>query len=177
MIKLVLIGGLCAIYGVRFRPAVITRIFKTGLVNSSVLVLELMGFMFALYAIWIIQIDSTILGLIGLIIYTLGIIFTSTARLQLGSNYMPAFSANTPDSLEANGLFAVVRNPIYLGMFLAIFGFVIIFDYRIALFTPVLFLVFKNMIKKEEKLLSSSYPAEWKNYEEKTRYRLIPLIW
>jgi protein-S-isoprenylcysteine O-methyltransferase Ste14 len=177
MIKFVLIVGLFLIYGIRFRPTVVIRIFKEGLTNFFVLMIEVFAFVFALYVIIAMNITISTLSQIGVVVYALGVGITSIARLQLGFNYMPAFSASAPRKLVRTGLFKMVRNPVYLGMFVGICGFGLVVDYRLLWLSPVLFLLYKHMISKEEKILFGNHPSAWQGYIEETKFKLIPLVW
>ncbi len=78
--------------------------------------------------------------------------------------------------LITHGPYACVRHPMYLGVFLAAIGGLLIFQtWAMMIFTPMSFVVIKRA-EHEEKLLESEFGEKWRQYSLKTPMWL-PRIW
>jgi protein-S-isoprenylcysteine O-methyltransferase Ste14 len=62
---------------------------------------------------------------IGWLLFFGGLVFTLVAQAQMGASWRVGID-DRPTELVTGGLFAVSRNPIFLGMFLTLFGVVLI---------------------------------------------------
>lgn len=102
----------------------------------------------------------------GLILMPIGLIFLVVARLQLGR----AFSVQAKATqLVTSGLYARIRNPIYIFGSLALAGVILWFN------RPLLLLVFLLIVpmqiwraSKETKVLRERFGAAYDEYRKKT---------
>lgn len=104
-----------------------------------------------------------------------GLIICLIAVLQLNTNLSPFPSPKTKSSLISNGLYGIVRHPIYSGIILAALGYGVFSGsvWRIGI-GCALWLLFIFKSKFEEQLLAEKFP-EYHNYKKKT-WRLFPGI-
>lgn len=177
MIKAILISGIVILYTSRFRPSVLKRIGTSGKKDVKLIGIELLTLIAAGLQLYFTEIEFNPLTYAGLTIFLTGLFIATTARLQLKKNYMPAFSSGLPNAMITNGMYKVVRHPIYLGMILYVTGFELVLEPMLAMAGLVAILIFAHEIKKEEALLSQSKREEWELFAERTKYRLIPFVW
>ncbi len=81
-----------------------------------------------------------------------------------------------PIEFKAEGPFAIVRHPIYLGWVLMVFATPVMTTSRL-LFAVVSTLYLIAAIPFEERSLLEAFPEKYGAYQKQMRWRLIPLIW
>jgi len=81
-----------------------------------------------------------------------------------------------PIEFKADGPFAIVRHPIYLGWVLMVFATPVMTTSRL-LFAVVSTLYLLAAIPFEERSLLEAFPEKYGAYQKQMRWRLIPLIW
>jgi len=76
-----------------------------------------------------------------------------------------------PDKLVTEGIYRLIRNPMYLGMLLILSGFPLIIDTIIGFVCPVIFfsLMDRIVIPREEKVVESVFGETYREYKSKTR--------
>ena len=81
-----------------------------------------------------------------------------------------------PIEFKADGPFAIVRHPIYLGWVLTVFATPVMTTSRLLFaVTSTLYLI--AAIPFEERSLLEAFPDKYGAYQKQMRWRLIPLIW
>ena len=81
-----------------------------------------------------------------------------------------------PIEFKADGPFAIVRHPIYLGWVLMVFATPVMTTSQLLFaVTSTLYLI--AAIPFEERSLLEAFPEEYGAYQKQMRWRLIPLIW
>ena len=81
-----------------------------------------------------------------------------------------------PIEFKADGPFAIVRHPIYLGWVLMVFATPVMTTSRLLFaVTSTLYLI--AAIPLEERSLLEAFPEKYSAYQKQMRWRLIPLIW
>jgi protein-S-isoprenylcysteine O-methyltransferase Ste14 len=81
-----------------------------------------------------------------------------------------------PIEFKADGPFAIVRHPIYLGWVLMVFATPVMTTSRLLFaVTSTLYLI--AAIPFEERSLLEAFPDKYGAYQKQMRWRLIPLIW
>ena len=81
-----------------------------------------------------------------------------------------------PIEFKADGPFAIVRHPIYLGWVLMVLATPVMTTSRLLFaVTSTLYLI--AAIPFEERSLLEAFPEEYGAYQKQMRWRLIPLIW
>jgi len=81
-----------------------------------------------------------------------------------------------PIEFKADGPFALVRHPIYLGWVLMVFATPVMTTSRL-LFAVVSTLYLIAAIPFEERSLLEAFPEKYGAYQKQMRWRLIPFVW
>jgi protein-S-isoprenylcysteine O-methyltransferase Ste14 len=81
-----------------------------------------------------------------------------------------------PIEFKADGPFAIVRHPIYLGWVLMVFATPVMTSSRL-LFAVVSTLYLIAAIPFEERSLVEAFPEKYRAYQQQMRWRLIPFVW
>ncbi|MEE9438126.1 MAG: isoprenylcysteine carboxylmethyltransferase family protein [Saprospiraceae bacterium] len=97
---------------------------------------------------------------IGMVISILGLLVCIIALLQLNKNLSPFPTPKENGHLITNGLYSIVRHPIYLGLVLLFVGYSIYFDDFLRLgFSILLIILFEYKSSYEESLLIEKFEA------------------
>lgn len=104
----------------------------------------------------------------GVLLYFPGMGFTLWGRLALGNNYFVStgFGAQlfADHQLVTSGPFAIVRHPMYTGIFLAALGSLLIYP----TWTTLLFVFFAPLTsvraRREERALAIEFGEQWREY-------------
>jgi protein-S-isoprenylcysteine O-methyltransferase Ste14 len=120
-------------------------------------------------------VESPVLEVVGSVLFLSGLGLAVWARIYLGRNWgMPMTQKNEPE-LVTSGPYRYVRHPIYSGLLLAVLGTGLAIQlYFLAAFV-VLAIYFIYSATVEEKLLVTSFPAQYPSYKTKTKM-LIPFV-
>lgn len=111
----------------------------------------------------------------GTIIIIAGIIGYVLSHFYLRSNWSIFASIKEGHRLITNGPYRLVRHPMYSSMVLVIFGSgLLVANYLMLVFTPLMFFIYYIRAKAEEKLLKDEFP-EYAIYSKKTKM-IIPGI-
>ncbi|PYM00341.1 MAG: isoprenylcysteine carboxyl methyltransferase, partial [Verrucomicrobia bacterium] len=89
------------------------------------------------------------------------------------------FVALQPDHrLKTDGFYRFVRYPSYLGALLAMAGWALVFRSIIGLLlTAAMCVPIIARIRAEEEFLVSEFGEQYRSYQQRTRWRLFPLIY
>lgn len=119
---------------------------------------------------------TDLVGTIGLSISLTGAIIACTSRYPLGKNWSLSVQEKEDHRLVQNGIYKLVRHPIYTGLLFLFLGNVIIVgDYRGIIAILIVFISFWFKLKKEEKLLSETFGLRYIEYKKRTK-ALIPYL-
>jgi len=119
---------------------------------------------------------TDLVGIIGLSISVIGAIIACTSRYSLGKNWSLSVQRKENHQFIQTGIYKIVRHPIYTGLLLLFIGnAIIVGDYRAILAVLIVFISFWLKLKKEEKLLTETFGAEYKEYKNRTK-ALIPYL-
>lgn len=116
-----------------------------------------------------------LLNLAGVICAAGGVGFSVWARMHLGSNWgMPMTEKEKPE-LVTSGPYAYIRNPIYTGILLVLFGSALVdWWWAVVLMWSGAYYVYAS--RKEEQLMFKRFPNVYPAYHAHT-WRLIPWVW
>jgi protein-S-isoprenylcysteine O-methyltransferase Ste14 len=115
---------------------------------------------------WLLQYPLSLLGLLpigaGVVIDLMSI----RTFLELGGG-TPAY-VRPPKKLVTTGLYGYVRNPTYVGIFLASIGFAFVFDASLVLIIGVVFMVILHyrVVLPEERRLEQRFGDEYAEYKK-----------
>ena len=119
---------------------------------------------------------TNLVGTIGLSISIIGAIIACTSRYLLGNNWSLSVQRKEQHQLIQNGIYKIVRHPIYTGLLLLFIGnAIIVGDYRAIIAVLIVFISLCLKLKKEEKLLAEVFGTEYTEYKNQTK-ALIPYL-
>jgi protein-S-isoprenylcysteine O-methyltransferase Ste14 len=116
------------------------------------------------------------LGTIGVLVMSAGTVVAVLAVVGLGPalTAVPAPVAGAP--LRTDGLYGVVRHPIYLGLLLIAAGFSLATTPWGLLVTALLAVVLDLKRRVEERWLDATYP-QYAAYRAAVPHALVPYVW
>jgi protein-S-isoprenylcysteine O-methyltransferase Ste14 len=115
--------------------------------------------------------------ILGLVLAVGGLAFSVWARVHLGSNWSPMAMMKKGQALVTSGPYALVRNPIYLGITVAMVGTGLVFGgYRVIISVACVILFSWVRIREEERLLSAQFGEEFVQYKRRVRAFIPGLI-
>ena len=115
-------------------------------------------------------------GTIGLLLCVTGAFIACWARYKLGKNWSLSIQKKENHELIKNGIYTIVRHPIYTGLLILFIGnTLIVGDYRGILAVIIVFISFWFKLIKEEKLLTETFGNQYLAYKKRTK-ALIPFV-
>jgi protein-S-isoprenylcysteine O-methyltransferase Ste14 len=121
------------------------------------------------------SVHSLVLGVIGAVVFTLGIALAIWARVHLGRNWgMPTTQKAEPE-LVTSGPYRFVRHPIYSGILAGVVGTALATNLIGLIIVAVLGAYFYYSASVEEKNLTATFPTEYPAYRARTKM-LIPFV-
>ncbi len=103
---------------------------------------------------------------LGLGLIILGVRLVSLARREFAAFHQPTDPGQATSKIITTGVFAVSRNPLYLGAVLVILGLALAFNllWAILMLLPSLVLSHYVLILPEERYLNAKFGEEYKAY-------------
>ncbi len=125
--------------------------------------------------VWTIDGETT--RWVGVTVYALGGVLRLWPVFVLGNRFSGLVAIQTGHKLETRGIYAVVRNPSYVGMLMNMLGWGLAFRAWTGVAIALLMLIpLIARIRAEERLLHSHFGAEYDAYCART-WRLVPGIY
>ncbi|MEO6902346.1 MAG: isoprenylcysteine carboxylmethyltransferase family protein [Bacteroidia bacterium] len=119
---------------------------------------------------------TNLVGIVGLLLCVLGAFIACWSRYILGKNWSLAVQQKVNHELIQNGMYKIIRHPIYTGILLLFIGnTLIVGDYRGIIAVLLIFISFWFKLHKEEKLLNDTFGNQFIAYKNRTK-ALIPFI-
>ena len=119
---------------------------------------------------------SNLVGTIGLSISVIGAIIACISRYILGKNWSLSVQKKENHQLIQDGVYKIVRHPIYTGLLLLFIGnAIIVGDYRAIIAVLIVFVSLWFKLKKEEILLTETFGMKYTEYKNQTK-ALIPYL-
>ncbi len=114
---------------------------------------------------------------LGVLLYTAGGIVRLAPVFVLGRRFSGLVAIQHEHRLVTGGLYGVIRHPSYLGLFVLVLGWGLVFRSGVGVVIAVLSLgVLLARIQAEERLLSETFGAEYDAYRART-WRLVPYVY
>lgn len=114
--------------------------------------------------------DRVILKWLGGLLLGFSLIWVMIAQHQMKSSWRIGIDEDNPGALIVTGLFKISRNPIFLGLLMALIGLFLITPNVFTSFILVAsFIGFQIQIRLEEEFLQKYYGADYKVYKSKVR--------
>jgi|MudIll2142460700_1097286.scaffolds.fasta_scaffold136017_2 protein-S-isoprenylcysteine O-methyltransferase Ste14 len=113
--------------------------------------------------------------ILGALLSFSGLAFALWGRLALGSMYFISTNLGAQTfaghRLVTSGPYAIVRHPMYLGIFVAAFGSLMLYQTWTTVFLIVIALIVVRRALREEEVLAKTFGAEWLEYR-----RRVPML-
>lgn len=117
------------------------------------------------YASPIVWLDVFWVKILGLALMAFALVWTARAQMQMGKSWRIGIDAENKTELVEKGLFAVSRNPIFLGMRLALWGFFLTLPSAVALAAVVLAdLLMQLQVRLEEEFLRGEHGERYTEF-------------
>ena len=177
-IKCIIVGlGIILIYArvfKNFNDARDQKNNKKKEVKSIVETFSMSSFFIIVWLVVILKIgrfnyQNIVLDIIFLIVYVIGIVFNLLGRYYLGHNWGNNVVIYNDHTLVNNGVYKVVRHPLYASIIWMIYAVGILFqNYLVIILNTIVFIPFMYYrAKQEEKELVKVF-KEYKNYRKNT---------
>jgi protein-S-isoprenylcysteine O-methyltransferase Ste14 len=124
---------------------------------------------------------SHLLNIAGLIVYAAGCIFMLWARRTLGKMWGISTSQQVrlldDHQIIQSGPYAFVRNPMYFGWDVAMFGLILLYPVWLVLLMFLFsILAFIGRARREDAALAGRFGEAWTEYKKRTKF-LVPFIY
>lgn len=108
---------------------------------------------------------------IGIIILALGLSMTFFSFYFFKKNKTPIIPGQKPTFVVAEGPYQFTRNPMYLGVTIALLGAAIFFGNALSFLSPLIFFFMMNyyFVPFEEKLMENIFGEKYLQYKKKVR--------
>ena len=118
---------------------------------------------------WIADLDTPVRVGMGLVIALAGLVTTSAGRRALvksGTNVNPSQPTTT---LVTDGVYGHTRNPLYVGVSVALCGIALIFDldWMLLLIIPSCIFLHFAVVKREERYLEQKFGDVYRRYKSR----------
>jgi protein-S-isoprenylcysteine O-methyltransferase Ste14 len=115
-------------------------------------------------------IDSSIIAWIGVGLCCTGVLVLILSLVSFGTSFRVGIDVDQPDALVTTGIFALSRNPIYVGFALVLIGQFVVFPNWV----PLVYGVggawlFHRQVLREEHFLRHHYGHEYQQYCRRVR--------
>jgi protein-S-isoprenylcysteine O-methyltransferase Ste14 len=115
-------------------------------------------------------IDSSIIAWIGVGLCFTGVLVLILSLVSFGTSFRVGIDVDQPDALVTTGIFAISRNPIYVGFALVLIGQFLVFPNWVPLVYVVAgVLLFHRQVLREEHFLRQHYGHEYEEYCRRVR--------
>jgi protein-S-isoprenylcysteine O-methyltransferase Ste14 len=123
-------------------------------------------------------IDGNTVRYLGLIITAIGGFVRVATIFELGHRFSIFVALQPHHRLKTDGFYRFVRHPSYLGALLTMAGWSFVFRSIIGLLlTAAMCVPIIARIRAEEQFLVSEFGKEYRAYQQRTRWRLLPFIY
>lgn len=120
---------------------------------------------FYVFAAPITWLESLVIQIFGLVLMASGLIWTATAQMQMGRSWRIGIDTENKTKLVEKGLFGVSRNPIFLGMRIALLGFFLVMPNAVTLVAVALAdTLMQIQVKLEEEFLTGVHGEIYKEF-------------
>lgn len=114
--------------------------------------------------------SSSVMAWIGVGLCYLGLSVLFASLVSFGKSFRVGIDVDQPDKLVTTGIFAVSRNPIYVGFAFVLVGQFLVFPNWVPLIYLVAgFLLFHRQVLREESFMRQHYSQEYVEYCRRVR--------
>jgi protein-S-isoprenylcysteine O-methyltransferase Ste14 len=113
---------------------------------------------------------SNVVAWIGVGLCFIGLLVLSASLVSFGRSFRVGIDVDQPDKLVTTGIFAVSRNPIYVGFALMLVGQFLVFPNWVPLaYLAAGLLLFHRQVLREESFMRQHYSHEYEEYCRRVR--------
>ncbi|MGB7203145.1 MAG: isoprenylcysteine carboxylmethyltransferase family protein [Pyrinomonadaceae bacterium] len=124
-------------------------------------------YQFATPIVWL---DNTIVQVAGLALMFFALMWTATAQMQMGKSWRIGIDTENKTELVEKGLFKISRNPIFLGMRVALLGFFLALPNAFTLAAVALAEILMQMqVRLEEEFLTGVHGDKYREFCSRVR--------
>jgi protein-S-isoprenylcysteine O-methyltransferase Ste14 len=107
---------------------------------------------------------------VGIVALCVAIVWVAVAQAQMGRSWRIGIDRDNPTALVQSGVFAVSRNPIFLGMRVMLLGLFVVIPSALTLLTWILGDVLMQIqVRLEEEFLTGVHGQTYGDYKSKVR--------
>jgi protein-S-isoprenylcysteine O-methyltransferase Ste14 len=124
-------------------------------------------YQFATPIVWL---ESSVVQSIGLVLMGIAFLWTATAQMQMGKSWRVGIDTENKTELIEKGLFRVSRNPIFLGMRIALVGFFLALPNAFTLVAVALAdVLMQFQVRLEEEFLTNVHGDKYREFCNRVR--------
>jgi protein-S-isoprenylcysteine O-methyltransferase Ste14 len=113
---------------------------------------------------------------VGFSIGVIGLCFCLYAQIKMGKSWRVGIDQNVKTDLIQSGLYNIIRNPTYLGLFILNFGVWLIWPTWTVFILNIIFIyTIEIQVRCEEDFLENTYGKQYLAYKNRTK-RYIPYV-
>ncbi len=102
---------------------------------------------------------------IGVLLCLMGLLLFVLSLVSFGKSFRVGIDTEYPDKLVTTGVFAIVRNPIYVAFWIVLFGQVLVFpNWILIAYLGAATWLFHRQVLREEEYLNEHYGQEYVDY-------------
>jgi protein-S-isoprenylcysteine O-methyltransferase Ste14 len=118
----------------------------------------------------IVYLQNHYLQILGLILIHISLLWITIAQYQMSTSWRIGIDEINKTELVTKGIFAISRNPIFLGMIISVLGLFLIIPNAITLFcTLATYVVIQIQIRLEEDFLTKQHGQKYIDYRNGAR--------
>lgn len=108
---------------------------------------------------------------VGVLIFIFGLSMTFTSFYLFKKHKTPILPGQTPTFIVMHGPYRFTRNPMYLGVTLALIGVALYLGNLLAFISPIIFFSATNFyyVPREEKIMEKLFGKKYIDYKKKVR--------
>lgn len=123
-------------------------------------------------------VDGNTVRYIGLIITAIGGFVRVATVFDLGHRFSIFVVLQSDHRLKSDGFYALIRHPSYLGMLTAMVGWALVFRSIVGLLLVAAMCVpIIALVHAEEDFLVHEFGDQYRAYQQRTRWRLVPFTY
>lgn len=149
----------------------VVRLFRivVGLALGAVLVYALAPQFYA-YLAPITWLENSLLVIIGLILLVAALVWTVIAQIQMGNSLRIGIDEENKTALVQTGIFGISRNPIFLGLVVALVGLFLVTPNALTLLVVALSAALIGVqVRLEEEFLTRVHGDAYREYTRRVR--------